>query len=160
MGRATKRLSGRAAVPRSSTVKRLVIFMLAGFAMSASASEHFEEGQVWRYNTRAGEESSQLYIVQIDAHEKLGLIYHIALDGLKLKNPQIEGGLQTELSHLPIDEAALQASVTQLLSENVPMPDISEGYGHWKAVFDAGEGGVFNIPAEQVVGYIEEIVNQ
>lgn len=128
--------------------------------MSASATEHVQEGQVWHYQTRAGEESSQLYIVQIDRHEKLGPIYHIALDGLKLRNPNIEGGLQTDLPHLPIGEAALQSSVTQLISSGAPMPDISEGYGHWKAAFDAGEGGIFTIPVGQAVGYIEEIVNQ
>jgi len=39
------------------------------------------------------------------------------------------------------------------------MPDISEGYGHWKAAFDAGEGGIFSIPVAQAVEYIEKAVN-
>ncbi|WP_073268755.1 hypothetical protein [Phytopseudomonas punonensis] len=128
--------------------------------MSVSAAGNFQEGQVWNYQTRAGEESSRLYIVQIDPHEKLGPIYHIALDGLKLRNPHIEGGLQIDLPHLPISEAALQSSVTQLIDSGAPMPDISEGYGHWKAAFDADEGGIFTIPVAQAVEYIEKAVNQ
>lgn len=127
--------------------------------MSVFAAGNIQEGQVWHYQTRAGEESSRLYIVQIDPHEKLGPIYHIALDGLKLRNPHLEGGLQSDLPHLPLGEAALQSSVTRLISSDASMPDISEGYGHWKAAFDAGEGGIFSIPVAQAVEYIEKAVN-
>ena len=49
----------------------------------AKASD-YSEGQVWSYKTRAGEESSTVLINKVEQNDKLGKIYHISLDGVKV----------------------------------------------------------------------------
>src|SRR3546814_17034999 len=82
-------------------------------------------------------------------------IYHIYVDGLKLKNPLYEGGVQDHLPHAPVTRQALEASVTELLQEDAAMPDISEGYAAWLLAFEKGQAGVFTPPANQIVQLID-----
>lgn len=117
-------------------------------------------GQIWEYKTRKEEEGSRIYIAHIDQHDKLGKIYHIYIDGVKIRNRHIAGGIQYELPHAPVDETTLNLSLTKLTGETQNLPDISEGYDVWKEAFDAGEGGVFNISISQIIQYIEEIVQE
>ena len=44
----------------------IIIFIMIGIFMNGNAVAGYEEGQVWKYKTRAGEEESLLYIVKID----------------------------------------------------------------------------------------------
>ena len=119
----------------------------------------YKIGQVWNYKTRDNEEGSRIFIVRADPNEKLGTIYHIYIDGLKVKNPHIDSGIQDDLPHSPVSEKTLDESVTTLAIENsTDLPDVSEGYQTWKEAFDKGEGGVFTIPANQIIQYIEDIV--
>ena len=120
----------------------------------------YKIGQVWNYTTRDGEEGSRIFIVRADPNEKLGTIYHIYIDGLKIKNPHIDSGAQDHLPHSPVSEKTLDESVTTLAIESAPnLPDVSEGYQTWREAFDKGEGGVFTIPANQIIQYIEDIVS-
>ncbi len=126
--------------------------------MNKNLSNEFKVGQVWQYDTRKGEEKSLLYIVHIDEEESPAKIYHIYIDNLAIKNPYQESGIQYELPHAPVDEETLTNSITNLVSENSPMPNISNGYSSWRNAFDKGEAGVFNIPVKKIVQYIEEII--
>lgn len=127
--------------------------------MSINAAE-YKSGQVWKYKTRPGEESSLVYIVKIDKEKGYGNIYHIYVDGLKIRNSRINGGIQHYLPHAPVDQKSLNDSVTDLLREGGPMPDISEGYGAWREPFDSGNAGVFDIPIAKIIGFIEDIVSK
>src|SRR3546814_3123222 len=69
------------------------------------------EGQIWRYQTRPGEEASRLFIARIDHGLSSQPIYHIYLDGLKLRNPLMAGGVQETLPFAPVSREALEASV-------------------------------------------------
>ncbi len=148
---------------------------LASFALFAmllvgcgrESSEHepkmkeskYKIGQAWNYNTRKGEEESRIFIVRSDPDEKLGTIYHIYVDGLRIKNPHSASGSQDYLPHSPVSEKTLDDSVTSLAIENTSdLPDVSEGYKTWKEAFDNGQGGIFTIPVSQIVQYIEDIV--
>ncbi|MGF1528498.1 MAG: hypothetical protein ACFCBW_17115 [Candidatus Competibacterales bacterium] len=94
----------------------------------------------------------------IDAEDDL--IYHIFVDGVAIKNPHIEGGVQDVLPHAPVDEKTLELSLIKLTGTANQLPDISEGYSVWKEAFDSGEGGVFNISVSQIIEYIEQVVGQ
>ncbi len=119
----------------------------------------YKVGQVWNYSTREGEEGSRIFIVRADANEKLGTIYHIYVDGLKIKNPHVDSGVQDHLPHSPVSEKTLDESVTTLANDSAPdLPDVSEGYQTWKEAFDKGQGGIFTIPVSQIIQYIEDIV--
>ena len=120
----------------------------------------YEVGQIWQYKTREGEETSHIYIAQIDTMNNYGNIYHIYIDGLTLKNPYSATGYQSVLPHAPVDKEALDASVIELLKSDAEMPDISEGYSYWREAFDSGQAGVFTAPIDQIIQFIEEASNQ
>ena len=136
-----------------------IIFLLSLAAMPALAAS-FEEGQIWRYHTRPGEEASRLFIARIDRGIGTQTIYHIYLDGLKLKNPLYEGGVQDHLPHAPVTRQSLEMSVTELLEENATMPDIAEGYAAWLLAFEKGQAGFFTLPVNQIVQHIEDAFAQ
>lgn len=138
-------------------MKSLLALIAGILSVGASAGE-YQAGQVWEYQTRPGEEASRLYIVRVDSHETLGNIYHIFVKGVHIKNPHIEGGIQTQLPHAPVDQKTLDASLTKLIKTTHSLPDITEGYNVWKESFDSGEGGVFNISVKQIIQYIEDVV--
>ena len=124
-------------------------------------SNKYQEGQIWQYNTREGEENSLVYIVKIDNEERYGSIYHVYADNLSITNPYVKSGIQSELFHAPVDEETLTQSLIKLVKENSsPMPDISDGYSTWKKAFDKGEAGVFNISIKKIIQIIEDASNQ
>jgi hypothetical protein len=116
----------------------------------------YAAGQIWKYRTRPGEESSQLYIAKVDRLPQ-ELAFHIYLDALHLKNPR--GGEQSSLTHAPVSERTLKASVTSLVAEHAQVPYVSEGYNIWREAYDRGEAGIFDISVAEVVQFIEEIAN-
>ena len=132
-----------------------LVLLLQLLALPAVAAS-FEVGQVWRYNTRPGEEASRLYIAHIDRDLATRTIFHLYIDGLKLQNPLMAGGVQDHLTHVPVSRETLEASVTELQQENVLPPDISEGYVLWREAFEKGQAGVFTVPVAQIVGIIEQ----
>lgn len=135
-----------------------LIALLAGLISTGASASDYAIGQVWEYKTREGEVRSRLYIVHIDDHEKIGKIYHIFVDGVAIKNPHIEGGVQRVLPHAPVDGKTLELSLTKMVGTTENLPDISEGYSIWKEAFDSGEGGIFNISVSKIIEYIEQVV--
>ncbi|MFB9992123.1 hypothetical protein ACFFLM_09145 [Deinococcus oregonensis] len=118
----------------------------------------FAPGQRWTYRTRPGEETSTAFILK---REELphGPVLHIQLDGLHLHNPLTPGRLQTELGHLPITEAAAQACLTGLIEEHVTLPTDLSGYRQWRAAFEAGEAGTFDLPLAEIVETLEQVIS-
>jgi hypothetical protein len=138
----------------------LAITLLLSLAAAPAVAASFEEGQIWHYQARPGEEASRLFIARIDRGIGTQTIYHIYLDGLKLKNPLYEGGVQDRLPHAPVTRRSLETSVTELLEENATMPDIAEGYAAWLLAFEKGQAGVFTLPVNQIVQHIEDAFAQ
>jgi hypothetical protein len=136
----------------------LIMSLLSMFGF-ANATE-YSEGQVWSYKTRSGEENSTVLINKIELNEKLGKIYHISLNEVKVKNPHIAGGLSSDLPHFPVSEETLKKSLTKHIGNRAPNPDYIEGYNTWKAAFDAGEAGIFTISVSEIVEFIEQTINQ
>lgn len=116
----------------------------------------YEVGQVWHYDTRAGEEGSRVFIVRVDDHPDEGTVFHIYVDQLKIRNPRLPGGFQDYLPHSPVSVESLNQSVMELAEEQVAeLPDISEAYESWRQ----SRGGVFTIPIKQIVQLIENIAS-
>jgi len=64
------------------------------------------------------------------------------------------------IGHLPYAESAVDQSVIELVAENVDVPAFAEGYEVWKEDFDKGEAGIFTAPVAQVIGALEQGMNQ
>ena len=136
----------------------VALLLLAG--VSPARAIDFQVGQVWSYNARPGEEASQIYIAKIDRDLASRTIYHIYVDGLRLKNPLVEGGIQDHLPHVPLSREALEASVTGEPRSEIDLPNIAEGYVIWREAFVAGQAGVFTFPVKQIVQHIEDEFNK
>lgn len=134
----------------------LSLVLLLQFAAAPAVAASFDVGQLWSYRTRPGEEDSRVYIARVDRDFGSKAIYHLYIDGLKLKNPMLEGGVQDHLVHVPVSKEALEASVISLIQSDVTPPDISEGYVIWREAFLNGQAGVFTISLQQIVQYIED----
>lgn len=131
--------------------------LLSGQSMNQkeSADSKYKVGQKWSYSARPGEEKSYLIIMKIDNDPKLGRIIHIALRGLKMKNPRSPDGISEDVNHLPFLEKALEKSGLKLLKEKVDLPDFEEGYGLWREAFDAGRAGAYSITVAEAVAVME-----
>lgn len=121
--------------------------------------DKFKDGQIWKYKTRIGEENSTLTILKVEKYEKDGIVIHIYVNGLKVKNPHKPTGLSDEIGHLPLSKEALLKSVTTLVSENSTLPPYEEGYNRWKDAFDNNQGGVFSITVQEAIKYVEEAMS-
>lgn len=49
--------------------------------------DKFKAGQIWKYQTRRGEENSTLTILKVERYDTLGVVIHIAVNGVNINNP-------------------------------------------------------------------------
>ncbi|MFZ6639601.1 hypothetical protein ACO0LL_07630 [Undibacterium sp. TC4M20W] len=141
-------------------MKKLITIMSLLSVFNSAKAVDYSEGQLWAYKTRAGEEKSTVLINKIETHQKLGKIFHISVDGVRVKNNHIQGGASSELPHFPVSEETLNKSLTKLLGKRKPNQNYIEGYNTWKSAFDAGKAGIFTISVSEIVGFIEDAINK
>ena len=115
---------------------------------------------MWSYKTRAGEEESYFIVVKIDNDAKLGTIVHIAMRGLKIKNPRSPDGISDKVNHMPFTEDAVNQSALKLLKSKVELPDYEEGYQMWRDAFDDERAGVYMITLAEAVNVMEAALKQ
>lgn len=124
-------------------------------------TEHnYEIGQIWKYRSRDSEDNSQIVIlnsIQVGAY----VVYSICVEGVKLKNPWIEGGIQTTLPHAPVSQETLDLSVMELIGvRQNPLDEYESEFQEWKEPFDRGEAGFFTITVAKILDCVEQAVNQ
>lgn len=110
----------------------------------------FMPGQVWQYQTRAGEENSTLTVLCIDELEDDAII-HIRVEGIQIGNA-------SSIGHLPISAAALESSLTAFIMHLDKLPEFSEGYDQWKQAFDSGKAGYWKLPVSEAINAIDVMI--
>lgn len=120
----------------------------------------FQVGQIWSYDTRQTEDSSTITIVAIENSKKEGIVMSIFIDGLKIKNPSVEGGLNKQLQHLAFTKEAISVSVTKLRDKTDKLPAYQDEYDNWKRDFDAGRAGIFKVPVKEAIQQMEDLINK
>jgi hypothetical protein len=121
------------------------------------SSPRFRVGQVWRYQTRPGEEASRVIVGRVERVGAAGTVVHVKLTGLRLEGPQ---GVGTLVYHAPIAEAQMEASVTELTEERGDLAGFAEGYAMWRAAYLDGKAGVFTLTLSEVVETMEQALKQ
>jgi hypothetical protein len=56
---------------------------------------------------------------------------------------------------MPFLEAALEECLTGLERETAELPDYEEGYRLWREAFEKSEAGVFSIPVNQAIDFVQ-----
>lgn len=120
----------------------------------------FQPGQIWKYKTRRGEESSRLTIAKVESNPKLGTIVHIQIKDVAIKSPTAPGGVSKVISHLPYAEQSLIESVTTMDKDTVSPTGWEEGYKQWKSAFDVGKAGIWSIPVSEAVSAMEQVLSK
>jgi hypothetical protein len=109
---------------------------------------------VWSYKARTGEESSTLTILRVESLPKVGVILHVRIDGIKLKNCS-GGHSPTTIQHAPFSREAIDRSVLKLVSQGNVIPDYEAGYLNWREHC----GGIYTIPVAEMVSVDEKTLN-
>ena len=120
----------------------------------AGNKPEFAPNQEWFYHARPQDAGSTVVIGLIQDDPKLGRIIHIAVRAVNIRNSRVPGGVMTQVGHLPMSEAALAASVTQLKGIVAPPESVSVGVKEW----ERAKGGVFTISVAQAVNYVEQVL--
>jgi len=114
----------------------------------------YQPGQVWQYNTRAGEQASRITVLKIESLPKVGTIVHIRVDHISLRN--CAGGPEFDnIPHMPFTKDALERTVVKLEKDGVDIPDLA-GYEQWRA--DCG--GVYTITVAEAIKVAEYTFNK
>jgi hypothetical protein len=128
--------------------------------LADTTNSMFKVGQMWKYQTRPGEEGSTLTVVKVESAPRIGVIVHVAVRGLHVKNPRAPDGTTTEANHLPMTESALQKSVTVMVTAHAPLPSYEEGYREWRRAFDSGRAGAFTTSVADAVPFVEATLSR
>jgi hypothetical protein len=141
-------------------MKTFLLTILLMLCSGCAMTDKYAEGQVWSYKTRDGEQGSTLQINRIEHDPKLGDIFHISVDGVRLDNPHAPGGITARLPHFPVSQQTLDKSCIESTGTAPVNPDYLEGYRAWREAFDAGQAGVFDIPVAEIVDIVESSISQ
>jgi hypothetical protein len=144
-----------------------MIFLFSFFGLFGQSQKNenldkteLKSGQIWKYNTRKGEEKSRVVILKVEDYGIRGEIVHVAVNGLKIKNKHIDGGISKEIGHLPFDKETILKSLTELEKTTNELPDFIDGYLQWKEAFDSEKGGVFTIEIKGAIDFVDRTMNK
>jgi hypothetical protein len=127
------------------------LLLLLGAVLSGAATPtppRYAAGQIWEYRHRPQDVASLLKIQKVEDGGRLGMIYHITIVGLVLRN----AAAGSALHHAPVSQQTLDASVTRLGHSTIDWPDVEPGIAQWRQ----DKGGVFTISVAQIVQIIDD----
>lgn len=113
----------------------------------------FEPGQIWQI-TGGQHAGVELLVVKTETDDTLGGLIHVSVRGPLYTRTgfQLEG-----IPHLPFLESALQSSRMELTGHADVIPDDWTGmYQDWISDAEAGDAGLFSLPAHEI---LEEIMS-
>ena len=136
----------------------LILLIAMMSLVTLGATQDFDEGQVWAYNTRPGEEGSTLLIDKVEDDPKLGRIYHISISKIQIKSGP--GVFTDQMPHLPVSRQTLELSCIKLVGRSEPNPMYLPGYRRWRQAFDAGHAGIYTISIAEILNLAEQMLQK
>ena len=118
------------------------------------ADEKYRPGQVWSYETRAGESGSTVTICRVDSFGNGDVTVHVWFDGVQIMLPLKEPS--STLTHAPVSREAMDRSVIRLIRDGAPIPDYEGAYKVW---MDDEGSGTFSVTLAEVLDLIEITLN-
>ncbi len=121
------------------------------------ADVKIQEGQVWKYDNRDGEDQSRAIILKLEDAKDGSMIVHIQVTGIKINNPN-NGEMIEEISHMPFSIEAVGSCLVELIGET-EIPDYQDGYENWKIEYDRGNAGVFSTSIGESVQFMDDTIS-
>ena len=129
-------------------------------ALVPAPHSRFQVGQVWRYQTRPGEEASRAIVGRVEQTSSGVVIVHLQLVGLAIHNPHVPGGVSRLIQHVPMAEPQVAASVVELETGSRQLEGFEQGYATWRDAWDRKTGGYFSISVKDAVQYMEDALSK
>lgn len=130
------------------------------FTVTDAHDAKFSVGDVWEYRTRTGEEHSHVTIIHLDVSPDLGVIVHVAVNGIRLANCN-HGPEPDNVMDMPFARKAFDSSVTKKVDSGQILPSgWQDAYGDWKNAYSAGKAGIYVISIADAVGVAEKTFQQ
>ncbi|MEO1046189.1 MAG: hypothetical protein AAFX04_12175 [Pseudomonadota bacterium] len=137
-----------------------LLCLLAGLLLANTgdnpADHAYAEGQIWAYDTRAGEEGSLLKIQKIEligpAEEPME-VFHLSIVGISFSNKAVG----SVLPHTPVSRQTLDDSVVRLDDSDVefPLPSaVQQGIAAW----EEAQGGVFTVSVKEIIDFVDQAI--
>ena len=117
----------------------------------------FAVGQQWKYFSRSESPDSTLIVLKIEAHPQFGTIVHVSVSDDVIPVFSSESYGESDIGHLPIDSEVLEKSVTELVKEDVFLPDFEDGYQSWRHAFEHGCAGVYSCPLSECIRFGDDL---
>ena len=102
--------------------------------------------------------TSRAIIGRVDSEPGGSTIISITLTDVPLPDPATGTLVPKEASHLPMDGAALRASLVECAGTAPVTAAFWEGYAIWREAYDAGRAGVFTLPLREVQTALAKIL--
>lgn len=126
------------------------------FKVQETSDPKFSVGDVWEYRTRPNEEASRVIIVRLDKSPDLGVIVHVAVQGIKLANCT-NGPEPDNVPHMPFARKAFEESVTRKVASNSELPSSwKAGYEDWSKAYIRKKAGIYVISVADAVAVAEK----
>ena len=140
----------------------LLALAAAAFAAPGDAPVAFAVGQQWSYPTRKSEPDSQLVILRIDDHAKLGRVVHVGVLGAKFRLEPGQPPVPWNIGHMPFPEAVLRKNVNQLAlaHSDAVFPDFESSYAGWKVEADAGKKQFWTTSVANAIDGLETMLRR
>jgi hypothetical protein len=135
----------------------LAITKTSSFKLEEIADPKYKPGQVWRYKTRPGEDSSTVTVLRIESSGDKTIV-HIRVDNIHLRNC-LGGPEPDKFEHMPFAREALDQSVSKLL-KSVDVPEYKEGYTEWRNAWEAGKAGFYTVSVAKALDVAQATFDQ
>ncbi len=119
----------------------------------------FQVGQIWSYKTRPNEPDSRLVINKVELGDRLTVIVHVRIEGLKFKNDKLPNKPQDVFSSLPFGESALKLSAIKIVGQQSPKADFQSAYQAWRKNYESDRAGIWDKPVAQTLDLVEATFN-
>jgi hypothetical protein len=116
--------------------------------------EEIKKGQIWKYETRPGEESSLIIILKVEKLNNEDVVVHAQVTNLKIKDFETGQIIADSIGHLPMHESSFRKSVFHLIGNNNVELEGS-GYEDWQYAYKVGNAGIWDIEVADVINTTE-----
>jgi len=125
-------------------------FSIAAFADTQRIS--LEVGQVWTIKD-APRPETRVVISLIEPYDSELSAVHVSMTGVGFGKSATGQTFAGEISHLPFEREALEASLDRLVGNaRIPGPEFHQGYEEWKKA----SGGIFTISVAETIRVVFE----
>jgi hypothetical protein len=116
---------------------------------------HFLPGQV--YQLPGLDSGATATICHVD-DDPFGSVIHVRIEGIRLPNPEVAGGVSKGIHLMPFTEEALSESVGPMIADSIEVTNWETAYEAWRDAYEEGEATVWSLPVYDAVQVMQSMM--